>query len=210
MLSAMGERPVTSLTTTSSTSALAERTLDYVNRRTQVAGRHFNTELDVPLTRDSNNHILLANVMMKVDVNPYVYNNIDPVFRGGKLYDVKNRTYVFSQDLKADIVYLLDFETIPETAREYITIKAARIFQDRYFSDMEMAGFTREEERDALRELRRDEGQQADLNIFDNYSSARILNRHGSGGPLFTHNSSSDRSYMSIAGTGDNSFFEIN
>lgn len=210
MLAVLGERPVTSLTSTSGTVALAERTLDYVSKRTQLEGWHFNTEYEVPLVRDANSHIILPSVMMKVDVSPYLYADIDPVIRGSKLYDLAHRTYVFQKDLKATVVYLLDFTELPEAARQYITIKAGRIFQDRYFSDLELAGFAREEEREALLELRRDDGQQSEANIFNNYTAYRILSRNGeqSRGRGFLVND--DRTYMSVQGTGDNIFFEVN
>lgn len=210
MLAVLGERPVTSLTATSGTAALAERTLDYVNRRVQLEGWNFNTEYDVPLTRNSNNEIQLSTNILKADVSPYTYSDINPVFRGSKLYDTFNRTYTFTRDLKGVVVYLLDFEIIPEAAREYITIKAARIFQDRYFSDMDLAGFSRQEERDALREMRRADGDQGDYNLFNNYSSQRILSRGGGSGSFTFFNPTSDRTYMSLNGTGDNIFFEVN
>ena len=44
------------------------------------------------------------------------------------------------------VVYFRDFDEIPEQARNYITIRAARIFVDRLVSDQGLRTYTKEDE----------------------------------------------------------------
>ena len=53
------------------------------------------------------------------------------LFEDNKLFDVEDRTFVFSDNLKAHIIYLHDFEVMPDPAKKYIATRAARIFSDR-------------------------------------------------------------------------------
>lgn len=48
------------------------------------------------------------------------------VVRGGKLYDRKGHTFIIGASAKVDITIALAFEDLPQPARWYITLKAAR------------------------------------------------------------------------------------
>ena len=52
------------------------------------------------------------------------------VQRGDRLYDRKNNTYVFTEDLKGDMTIILDWDDLPEHARLYIMTKAGRELQE--------------------------------------------------------------------------------
>ena len=131
MLSAIGEAPVNQLNTTTNAEArIAKQILDEVSRDTQSAGWHFNTEPDYTLTRTGTNELVLPATAVRFDVKSSAYPDIDVVQRGAKLYDRKNHTFIFTQDLKGEIVFLLVFTDLPQPARYYITTRSSRIFQD--------------------------------------------------------------------------------
>ena len=136
MLAAIGEAPVNSLTGTLPVDVkIAQTTLTEVNKEVQSEGWSFNTEIDVTLTRDGSNEISLPANVLRVDANIHQHPTIDPIQRGLKLYDRQNNKYEFDEDLICTVIYLRTFEEIPEPARRYITIKAARVFVDRLVTD---------------------------------------------------------------------------
>jgi len=126
--------------------------------------------------------------VLNIDVSVYRYVGIDPVVRGKFLYDRRNVTYKFTDSLKAVITYQLLFNfddtstttgepTLPEYARRYITMKAARIFAQRYVGDKELVQMAALEEQEARMNLIQNEAENADCNIFNsplaNYTVSR-------------------------------------
>jgi hypothetical protein len=76
--------------------------------------------------------------------------------------------------LYIDPVWMFDFEDLPETARRYITIRAARQFVSRRVGSETLTGLTERDELVALRSLKRDQGDEDDLNMLDTSDFARI------------------------------------
>lgn len=177
MLGTIGEAPVNALTGTTADAALAQTILDEVSREVQSAGWKFNTETDVPLVRTTDGKIPLGNNILRIDVDPVRFSDIDPVQRGDSLYDAKGHSYSFPRDLEAEITYLLEFEKLPEQARRYITIRAARIFQSRYVGSQQLEGFTLRDEQAALVNLQDAHADTADYTIFNSFDAARPLYR---------------------------------
>ena len=84
----------------------------------------------------------------------------------------------FDQDFEDNtIVYLLDFSKLPEPARRYITIRAARTFHDRTLGANTLHKFSSEDEARALSVMKQDEANTADNSIFDSYLQSYIVHR---------------------------------
>jgi len=188
MLAAIGEAPVNSLTGTLPVDVkLAQSTLTEVNKEVQSEGWSFNTEIDVTLTRDGSNHVSLGTDVIRVDPNTHDHTDIDAIQRGLKLYDRRNNKYEFTKDLICTVVYFRTFDEIPEPARRYITIKAARIFVDRLVSDDGLRTYTQQDEVRARAILMETDLSNADHNllrgdpsltsVFDTYNPSRALIR---------------------------------
>jgi hypothetical protein len=144
----------------------------------QDTGWHFNTEIDWPLapTVPDKNIPLPANCL-RVDTMPRS-RQFDVVQRGSRLYDRGNRTYAFEDTIYVKMVLLLPFAEMPQAARSYITIRAARIFQARSVGSQLLAAFTEADENTARAALRRADSVNADHNILTgNWSVARVLSR---------------------------------
>ena len=92
-------------------------------------------------------------------------------------------------DHKLDVVVLLSFDLLPEIARRYIAIKASRIFQERVVGSAELSQMNRNDEQQAWFALQEMEGDNGDYNIFDDYSTASVLNR-GIGTKVISNGSS--------------------
>ena len=167
MLAAIGEAPVNSLTGTVPVDVrIAQSTLIEVNKQVQSEGWSFNTEIDVTLTRDGSNNIPLGTDVLRVDAQTHDHPSIDPIQRGLKLYDRKNNTFVFDEDIRCTVVYFRSFDELPEQARSYMTIKAARIFVDRFVSDQSLRTYTQEDEIRARSVLMETDLSNADHNML--------------------------------------------
>ena len=188
MLAAIGEAPINSLTGTLPVDArIAQSTLSEVNKSVQSEGWSFNTEIDVKLTRDNTGIIYLSTNVLRVDANIHQHPTIDPIQRGLKLYDRQNNTYTFDEDLICTIVYFRDFDEIPEPARHYINIQAARKFVDRLVSDQSLRTYTLGDEQRARAILMETDLANGDHNllrgdpsltsIFDTYNPSSALIR---------------------------------
>ena len=188
MLAAIGEAPINTLTGTLPVDAVTARsTLAEVNKNIQSEGWSFNTEIDVTQTRDGSNHINLQNDILKIDPNIHQHPTIDAIQRGLKLYDRLNNKFEFDEDLICTVVYLRDFDEIPEPARYYMTIKAARVFVDRLVSDQGLRTYTQQDEERARAILMETDLSNGDhnilrgdpslTNVFDTYNPSRALIR---------------------------------
>jgi len=153
--------------------------LKEINRAVQTEGWFFNSEEDYPFTANGSGEIVLPANILEIDFKPYNHWKYEVVQRGTKLYDKKAHSFTFDQGVtfKADIVLHLPFTDLPEVARYYITIRAAKTFQARTIGDRELDGFTRADEGDARSNLERWESEQGDYNIFNNGDTATITNR---------------------------------
>ena len=188
MLAAIGEAPVNSLIGTLPVDVkLAQSTLTEFNKEIQSEGWSFNTEIDVTLTRDASNQIALSQDILRIDPNIHQHPTIDAIQRGLKLYDRLNNKFEFDEDLICTVIYLRTFEEIPEPARRYITIKAARVFVDRLVTDDGLRTYTGQAETRARAILMETDLANGDHNIlrgdpsltsvFDTYSPANGLIR---------------------------------
>ncbi len=197
MLSAIGESPINTLSevtgTTFDNTALpvdAQMALDILleqDRAVQGEGWSFNTEIDVTLTRDNFKKIALPTDVLRVDANIHQHPSVDPIQRGVQMYDRLNNTFEFDDDLICTIVYFISFEEITEPARNYITIKAARVFIDRLVGDAGLRGYTQQDETRARAVLLETDLANADhnilrgdpslTNVFSTYSPANALIR---------------------------------
>ena len=177
MLTAIGESPVNTITSSTTTDvSIAIQILDNVSREVQSVGWHFNTDTNYLLAKNSSDQIVLPTNCLRVD-NSNKDADLDLVERGRKLRDRENHTYTITKDIRVNITWFLEFTELPETARRYITIRAARIFQDRMLASETLHAFHQVDELSALSALKEHEGDTRDHSIFDNYSTYRVIDR---------------------------------
>jgi hypothetical protein len=177
MLTAIGESPVNTITSSTTTDvSIAIQILDNVSREVQSVGWHFNTDTNYLLAKNSSDQIVLPSNCLRVD-NSNKDADLDLVERNRKLWDRENHTYTITKDIRVNITWFLEFTELPETARRYITIRAARIFQDRMLASETLHAFHQVDELSALSALKEHEGDTRDHSIFDNYSTYRVIDR---------------------------------
>ena len=178
MLGTIGESPINSIEAASGVSdaVIARQILNEVSIQTQEEGWHFNVETNFELTPAyPSKEIFVPDNCIEVDAED---TRVDVAIRGNRLYDRINHTYEFEKSIKCNIVLLLPFEDLPQAARHYVTIRAARVFQQRVVGSQVLGTFTEKDEMRARMALRRYESKTADYNILTgNYSVMRTLDR---------------------------------
>jgi hypothetical protein len=182
MLSAIGEPPVNSLAAQRADSLIALTILDETTRDIQSYGWQFNTDENVVMTPETTTGFLyISDSIVRVDI-AYTDDTValEVVIRGNRLYNRLTSSYAFTEALTTTQVTLLDFDEMPEIAKRYITIRAARIFQDRVVGSSTLHAFEMQDEITALARLTEYENEVGDYNIFQSESVIRPFLRQGS------------------------------
>ena len=144
MLTGIGQAPVTTLDSFNPEVAAALSILDDVNRSVQGEGWNFNTEYKYPFVADVNGYINVGINILQISDNKIAnVQKYQTVLREGRLYDKINHTFVFpaGSTIYCDVVWAFDFEDLPQIFKDYVVIKATRIFYDRVAGDIDAVKF---------------------------------------------------------------------
>ncbi|WP_421276151.1 hypothetical protein [Aeromonas veronii] len=163
ILSSIGESPVNSLESGLDDANMALQVLRSVSRAVQSMGWYFNREFGFKLSADDKGVVYVPENTLRLDSN-----RTDFMLRAGKIYDANNHTYTLNRGVCVDLVLGLDFEELPEVARCYITLKSARVFQQRTVGSQSLAPALVADEQAAWMALKSDEINAANNNLFDN------------------------------------------
>lgn len=165
MLSVIGEAPVNSIEVPGlGDVAVAFQVLNEVSREVQEKGWTFNIENNYPLALSVSNEIEVPPNALRVDAEDSEGLNV--TVRGNRLYDRENHTYTFSNPVKCQITFMLAFTDLPQAARYYIAIRAARKFQKRVLGSDKLEAFTQDDEMSALVSLQDQDADVGDYNIL--------------------------------------------
>jgi hypothetical protein len=107
--------------------AAAKKALDDVSREVLRAGWEQNTSRGFVLDPEIDGTVNLPLDTAKVKISRgYSGNRLVP--RDGKLYDPKLRTFTIGKSVTVDLVQYLEFESLTDAMKSYITALAARRF----------------------------------------------------------------------------------
>jgi hypothetical protein len=198
MLSAVGEAPIEDYENSLREDVrLAVNLLRENTVEVQSHGWRFNREFGFALPA-SHTHELADGTVLNVFTPPekmisasltktYGQFNTDAVLRPPRefteaplvFYDrARNRDGFADRDtLYLDTILAFDFDELPEVAKRFIVIRAARNFVEQHIGATELVGFTIDDEIRALRALEKAEGDEDDYNIFDSADVARVYGR---------------------------------
>lgn len=144
MLTGIGQAPVTSLDSFNPEVATALSILNGANRSVQGEGWNFNTEYKYPFVADNNGDIFVPSTVLQLADNKIAnVQKYQTVLRQGRLYDKVNHTYTFPANttIYCDVIWAFNFEDLPQIFKDYIVIKATRIFYDRVAGDIDAVKF---------------------------------------------------------------------
>ena len=171
LLSVIGEAPIDSLSDITvneiTDSALARKTLNEVSRDVQAEGWSWNTDNDVTFEKDVADEIKLPASALKV-VFPS-FGNGNYVARGLRVYDRNRQSYDMSEVesvTATQVVSQLNWEDMPHAAQQYIAIRAARIYSDRFLNSDAIYVYTTNDEQYARSMLIRSEEREGGDNML--------------------------------------------
>ena len=173
----VGESPVNTLSVQSPEVAIAQKTLQQVCREILTEGWKFNTETQYPINLDTNNHCIIPNNVLQIDLNRYrhpdAFDTIRKTDNGvQKLYDLHDHTFEFTNTsgdkIYVDIVWMVDFNDIPQVFQDYITVRASRIASNRMVNNPQAAELIAQDESQARAVALEYDTVQGDYNIFNN------------------------------------------
>ena len=116
---------------------MAQRTLREVSRDVQSEAWSWNTDESVQINPTTQGHTVPKNTLT-VNFSPNTYPDTQYVMRGLRVYDRNSQRYDFGSVIgnapitAAKVVSQLEWDELPHAAQQYITIRSARIFSDRY------------------------------------------------------------------------------
>ena len=178
-----GETPVNTLTVQSPEVAIAQKTLRQVCREIQAEGWSYNTENEYPIDLDTNNQCIIPNNVLQLDLNIFQHGKDYDVVRRSdngvlKVYDKKGHTFTFQNCSKLyfDIVWMVDFEDLPQAFKDYITTRASRIASNRMVNSQPSAKLLETDEAAARALAVEYEMKQSDHNIFNDYQYQQDAN----------------------------------
>lgn len=176
ILATIGEAGVENLTAENANevtdSAYAQRTLKEVSRDVQAEGWTWNTDKSVAVSPNTSGVYFLPANTLTVNFSPTRYPDTQYVLRGLRIYDRLNQTYQIAADGSHEPLILdqrveqLPWNELPHAAQQYITIRSARIFSDRYVASSVVFTYTVADEDQARTMLIRSEENMLDSNLL--------------------------------------------
>ena len=169
VLSNVGQAPVTTIDNDNPMVVMAANVLDEVTNSVQSEGWTYNTERAYPFTPDTSKKINIPKNILQID-SPRT-SSLDVVIREGKLYDKREHTYNFDDKVEATVVWLVEFDDMPEAFKQYVTMRAANLYAGRAVGSSEAVKFGEREEaqaRAAMLEYETEQGDYSFLGTEDN------------------------------------------
>ena len=175
ILASIGESPVNTIENPNNVDVInCLRILRNVNRRIQSKGWTFNKIDSYTLNPDTSTHKIkwMSNLLFVIGTDNTKYTK-----KGDYLFDWDNQTDTFTSSITCTIIFLVDFEDMPDPMRSYITAKAARAFQTRYLGDSSLGEELLRDEQEAWAALMEYELDSNDFNMLDVSGVQTILTR---------------------------------
>lgn len=170
VLSVAGDSPIQSLDDSYQPVFIIRRMINNVSREMQTKGYWFNTEYAVTLEPNViTNKITLPFNMLRFEPQDTRY-----VARGLTVYDREDRTSTITEDIIADIYLMLEFEELPQTAREYIRAKCRLQYNNEYFGETSFRQELITDLQRAKQELDKEHIENEDINVFNSQAVNNI------------------------------------
>lgn len=182
MLSVIGQEPVNSLEDARIGDAFnALSILRETSITVQTEGWHWNCDENVVLIPDAEGRITFPAETLKAYVIAayHGYPDVRVSKRGPYLYNMRDRTYTFPPEfsLRVETISWLPWDYLPEAAKRYIFMRAARVFAARAVGSDNMVVYTQQDEATARAELERDDNQQGAYSMLDSPRAGHMVRR---------------------------------
>lgn len=179
MLGANGETPVTSDASQHPSVLSALPVLERVSTEFQMLGWWFNTDYALVLKPNAEGEVIVPSNTLYVELTS---STLPYIWRGSKLYDPINHTYLINASVIVNIVTKLDIEEMPTCAAIYIQNKAVSMFYLNDDGDLDKVKRFDIEVLQAWANVQKDERRITKQNATNSPAVARVLYRINQGG----------------------------
>lgn len=164
VLSNIGQAPVTVVDNDNPMVNMASNTIDEVANSVQSEGWTFNTERAYPFTPQSDGRIEIPENVLQLD--SLYFSDMETVVRGGYLYDKRAHSFKFKGQQILDVVWLVEFDDMPDAFKQYVAMRSANLFAGRSVGSAEAVKFGEREEAQARAAMVEYETSQGDYNML--------------------------------------------
>jgi hypothetical protein len=177
MLRNIGERQVATLVNhTRGDVAAAVSELDAISKATQAEGWNFNHEACVEFSPQADGRIPVPVNALSITATGVAGSRDEIVDRGGHFWNKTDSTFTFTKDIEVEVITHLLFEELPEVARQYVMIRAARVLAQTRVGDPGIVRYSQGDEQLARYQLEARESESADYNVFQSPELRRLHN----------------------------------
>lgn len=174
-LAAIGEIPLEQGTVLSelqsgTDGAIARDIVSKTMIEVQNEGYFFNTDYGFIFIPDEEGFIVCPPNLLRVDSGSYVRSN-KIVKKNEKLYDLREQSFIFTSNLKADAVWLVNYDELPFNGWNYIAHKAATTFEKATIASPDLGSNTEREEAKAKHALDKEHIKYMDYNLLGRVSN---------------------------------------
>jgi len=174
VLSVAGDNPIQSLSDTYQPTFIIRQMIKEESRKMQTKRYWFNSEYDFTLqpNTETNKITLPFNLLSFEPVkNKYVA-------RGLTVYNREDNTETITEDIVADISVFLEFDELPQEAREFIKSRCRQRYNNEFHGDNTLDAKLERELRDSKNELDKKNMENEDFNVFKSRRGLQISRRY--------------------------------
>lgn len=131
----------------------------------QRKGYFFNTDYNFTFIPDQDGFIVAPANLLRIDVGN-TGNRSKIILQQGKFYNTETQDYIFSKPVKANAIWLKDYNQLPYTAWNYIALVAARNFELSVLNSPDVGSSIVKRELVAREELIKEHLQYRDINLI--------------------------------------------
>ena len=164
VLSNIGQAPVTKVDNDNPMVVMASNTIEEVSNSIQSEGWTFNTERAYPFVPQEDKKIRVPENVLQLDA--LYFSTYETVIRSGFLYDKRSHSFLFDEILNLDVIWLVEFDDMPDAFKNYVTMRAANLFAGRSVGSTEAVKFGEREEAQARAAMMQYETSQGDYNML--------------------------------------------
>ena len=176
ILAVTGDSPITDLEDTYEQAQLALQVLHRESRNIQMEGFYFNKEENIELKNITTGEVMLP--LDAISVTPVDNRYIE---RGNRLYDKEDRTFLIKKPVTVNIITLLQWDDLPELARQAILTQAMVSFNSNFNGDDSIKQSLERDAMLALINLRVENTRNQQRNMLNNSKIHNIAFRNRRG-----------------------------
>jgi len=176
-LATLGEAPLNTLNEPHVYKGAALSALSKANKSAQSRGWWFNTEAMTVTPAPTTGQMQLPGDCLRwasgVRASDTLARGMPKpwaVQRGSRLYDTRNRTYVFTEEVAGEITRLVPFEDLPVEANDFVAADTVLRFQSRFDADNSRRQELAQARTEASILLNAEQTRQAKVNLINNNS----------------------------------------